>query len=79
MAGSWGHITDEQGRFAGTRLIENLGDAYEALEQCYGMIVWLAEMLAAEDYHGERRAIIAEAEKNYKHGLGIGGRNERDR
>lgn len=53
MAGSYSHIVDEQGRFIGTRLIENLGDAYEALEECYGMIWLLAggEVSLVEDAH----------------------------
>lgn len=43
MAGSYAHIVNEQGQFVGTRFIENLGDAYEALEECYGMIWQLAD------------------------------------
>lgn len=45
MAGSWGHITDDQGRFRGLGTVENLGDAYEALEECYGMVWLLASQL----------------------------------
>ena len=42
MAGSYGHIVDEKGRFLGTQLIDHLGDAYEALEECYLMIRYLS-------------------------------------
>lgn len=43
MAGSYQHITDhDTGAFIGTELLDNLGDAYEALEECYGMIWYLA-------------------------------------
>jgi hypothetical protein len=48
MAGSYNHIVNNKGdllnneRFVG--MIENLGDAYEAVEEMYGMIWWLAHM-----------------------------------
>lgn len=39
MAGSYGHIVSKKGRkFLGTSLLDNMGDAYEALEECYLMI-----------------------------------------
>lgn len=38
MAGSYRHITNSDGSFRGIDLIDNLGDAYEALEECYLMI-----------------------------------------
>ena len=38
MAGSYSHIVDGDNKFIGVELIDNLGDAYEALEECYGMI-----------------------------------------
>jgi hypothetical protein len=44
MAGSWEHI-DNEGRFT-MALIDNMGDAAEALEQCHAMITWLAVTLA---------------------------------
>ena len=43
MAGSYKHIVDESGEFIGTDLLGNLGDAYEALEECYYMIQYLAK------------------------------------
>ena len=77
MAGSWGHITDEEGRFAGIALIENLGDAYEALEECYGMVQVLARELTR--YRPvPRQAIIEFAVQASAEGLEIGGRNEPD-
>jgi hypothetical protein len=60
VAGSYGHITDDQGHLdlrAG--LIENLGDAGEALTECHGMIQWLA---------GGDRALIAQAEDQWRDG-----------
>lgn len=41
MAGSYRHITNTDGTFRGTDLLENLGDASEAVEEMYAMIVWL--------------------------------------
>lgn len=38
MAGSYKHIVNPDGSFRGTDLIDNLGDAYEALEECHLMI-----------------------------------------
>lgn len=60
MAGSYSHITTKKGKFRGISLIDNLGDAYEALEECFGMIQVLA------DFDQER---IADAERRYQEGL----------
>jgi len=38
MAGSFHHIINDRGDFIGTSLIDNLGDAYEALEECWSFI-----------------------------------------
>ena len=43
MAGSYRHIADDNNEFRGTDLLDNLGDAYEALEECYLMIAWLTK------------------------------------
>jgi len=43
MAGSYDHIVNDRGEFIGTKYIDNLGDAQEALEECYYMIQYLAE------------------------------------
>ena len=60
MAGSWQH------------LIENLGDAYEAAEECYGMVQVLAEQLA--NVTGQpREDLIRSACARYQVGLSIGG------
>jgi hypothetical protein len=63
MAGSWGHITDGSGRLnLDAGLIENLGDAAEALEQCYDMVQRLADRLAAI-LGADRSSLITEAEE----------------
>ena len=43
MAGSYRHVTNADGSFRGTDLLDNLGDAYEALEEMHAMIEWLAD------------------------------------
>lgn len=42
MAGSYEHVTDENGSFRGTDLLENMRDMREAVEQCWFMISHLA-------------------------------------
>lgn len=82
MAGSWRHMTTKNGKLLSSArfcdMIENLGDAYEAAEQCYGMIWWLASALArdAAGNDGDRQAIlsyISEARESYRDGLETGG------
>jgi hypothetical protein len=53
-------------------MIENLGDAYEAAEECYGMVHYLADIIARE-WGQPQQGVIAEAVANYKTGLSIGG------
>lgn len=47
MAGSYRHVVDDDGRLRDNEAflvgIENLGDAYEAVEEMYGMVWWLAD------------------------------------
>lgn len=71
MAGSWNHITTGTGKFRGMGLIENLGDAGEALEECYGMVWWLAHALAAHDGNGgaSPRDLVAMAQQGYRDGI----------
>ena len=38
MAGSYRHITNDDGSYRGVDLLDNLGDADEALEECVAMI-----------------------------------------
>lgn len=40
MAGSFNHIVDDDGSFKMTT-IENMGDAHEALEECYAIVSYL--------------------------------------
>jgi hypothetical protein len=90
MAGSWNHIITRDGKLLNnedfTVMIENLGDAYEAAEECFGMIWYLAQSLAenhraAGDFtrpsgRVEREDVlvfIEEAREAYRDGLHAGG------
>lgn len=76
MAGSWQHMTTKSGKLRNNEtfcdLIENLGDAYEAAEECYGMVQWLAAELA-DHTNTPSTDWIARAEQNYLAGLELGG------
>lgn len=62
MAGSYKHVTDKRGKLLRNEefvdYIENLGDAYEAIEEMYYMIQHLAK--------GDTEAINAAQEWFYK-------------
>jgi len=51
MAGSYRHVVDDQGRLGSNErvvgMLENGGDVYEAVEEMYGMIWYLAGGVAA--------------------------------
>jgi hypothetical protein len=73
MAGSYSHITtDKKGKFRGTELLDHMGDAYEALEECYGMIWFLATIAVQGDAHiakDDPAYWVEMARKNYENGL----------
>jgi len=62
MAGSYNHVVDKTGAFVGVlgHLLDNLGDAHEALEELYGMVWYLA--------NGDAAA-VEKARVNYRAGL----------
>lgn len=77
-------MTTPQGRLRNNEsfcgMIENLGDAYEAAEECFGMVWWLARALAVRmpgpsdsPSRTEVQDLVREAQVNYKDGLRIGG------
>lgn len=41
MAGSYEHVVNPDGSYRGVDLLDHLGDADEALEDCVAMINWL--------------------------------------
>jgi hypothetical protein len=62
VAGSVGHIVNSQGQFT-MALIENMGDAHEALREAFGAIWWLA---------GGDPEYVRLAISSYKDGLKMG-------
>lgn len=83
MAGSWNHMTTGDGRFRNNEsfngMLEN-GDCYEAAEECFGMVQYLADAMAGITQVGggmfvprTRAELINEARENYRHGLRVGG------
>lgn len=56
MAGSYRHVTDKGGAFTGIDRLDNLGDAYEALDEMYWMIQILAGGVNDRIIYAERLA-----------------------
>jgi len=84
VAGSWDHMTTKSGKLRNNEsfcdMVENLGDAYEAAEECYGMVYYLARQVAnMRTVYGSfgqtvtREEVIREAQDHYKEGLRLGG------
>lgn len=70
MAGSYKHIVDKDNNFRGVELLDHLGDAFEALEECHAMIKYLAnndKQKIFEAYkEGYLRNVNPEAADKYK-------------
>jgi hypothetical protein len=84
MAGSWRHMTTKKGKLRDSismsQMLENGGDVYEALEECYGMVWWLASQLAVNRPESSPEELIQLANDFYKEGLSWSpGVKERDR
>lgn len=82
MAGSWEHMVTGRGKLRNNEnfadMIENLGDAYEAAEECFGMVWWLAAQLTEARGPGRPSrdqvlAVIRQAQEHYLDGLDSGG------
>lgn len=83
MAGSYNHCVDkETGKLYVNedliQMVENLGDAYESIEEMYGMIWWLASRVAWDtapdaatvaEIRASRNRWVEEARQNYQLGL----------
>jgi hypothetical protein len=79
MAGSYNHVITRKGNLRDNesfvQMIENLRDAYEAVEEMYGMIWWLAHM--APDAGPMLPADLVEmARQNYAEGLELAKANK---
>jgi hypothetical protein len=73
MAGSYNHVVTKNGNLASNQrvvgMLENGGDVYEAVEEMYGMIWYLAAVLLPVGSSLTARAAVEEARQNYKIGL----------
>lgn len=76
MAGSWGHVATRTGRLRGNDgtfggMIDNLGDAYESIEEMHGMIWLLARDLSLWKAGGreelDRASVLAEIKHAAEH------------
>jgi hypothetical protein len=81
MAGGWGHMTNDDGTpydstFGNGSMLENGGDVTEALQQCYGMIWWLADTVAdaagRPDNRAPALAWIRRAQAGHRDGIRLG-------
>lgn len=74
MAGSWNHMTTKKGKLRSNesmrQMLENGGDVYEALEECYGMVWQLASQLDV-NLGAEKGAAfyVEEAQTRWKDGI----------
>lgn len=75
MAGSYNHAVTDDGklRAPGESMMvatETGGDSYETIEEMYGMIWWLADLVTEGD-PGQRAHWVEMARQNYTVGLGM--------
>lgn len=72
MAGSYNHCVNHEGKLLDPEslndMLENGGDVYEAVEEMYGMIWYLADTLECEGYHAAKDW-VATARVQYTAGL----------
>ena len=68
MAGSFRHVVDKDLKFRGCESIDNLGDASEALEEMYDMLMYLTRSDKSILYDAWRNGHV---EKRYKHQGGL--------
>jgi hypothetical protein len=59
MAGSYKHIVNSDNTFIGVRLLDHLGDAWGALEECHWMIKYLAGGDLSKIFEAHRAYVAA--------------------
>lgn len=76
MAGSYNHVVEDDGSLLpttapfGIGMLENGGDVFEAVEEMYGMIWYLANIPLIGKHLGEVPLDLVElARQNYREGL----------
>lgn len=74
MAGSYKHIVEEDGNLSSIEVVADMletgGDMFEAIEEMYGMIWYLADK-AAFGNHETMKVMVEIARNNYSDGLDI--------
>lgn len=75
MAGSYRHITNSENEFIGLDLIDNLCDAYGALEECYQIIRELSEGDKSKIFEAQKAALLKSQTVNHDY---IKSRTEED-
>lgn len=85
MAGSWSHMTTNDRKLRNVEnfhsMLDTGGDVYEAAEECFGMVWYLASALANAYAANSLQVIdrddaavfVEEAWMNYTEGLALGG------
>ena len=75
MAGSYHHVVDKgTGKLLRAEPLLSMldcyhGDVYEAVEEMYGMIWWLADTLSELSVAGTPAEFVESARENYRTGL----------
>lgn len=73
MAGSYNHCVDEDGKLLDperlAEMLENGGDVYEAIEEMYGMIWFLAETARQVLPKLSTKEVVEISNKEYKVGI----------
>lgn len=79
MAGSYNHVIDDNGNLISPyemdQMLENAGDVFEAVEEMYGMIWWLAEKAVKTDMLSPE-SLVEQACQQYTIGLALAKRNK---
>lgn len=83
MAGSYNHVVTKKGKLRNPQqvaeMLETKGDVYEAVEEMYGMIHFLADRLGLEG-GGGRNFWIERARHHYVEGIELSpGRQKEDK
>lgn len=81
MAGSYNHCVDDEGnlydyeRLAGMLDYHDTGDVFEAVEELYGMVWWLAHM-APDSVAVPPEELVRMARQQYQTGLKLAEQNK---
>jgi acyl-CoA synthetase (AMP-forming)/AMP-acid ligase II len=75
MAGSYSHVVTDDGNLGSNEhvvnMLENGGDVFEAVEEMYGMIWYLAAVLVPVNKPITAKEAVKEAQQHYTIGLSM--------